>query len=40
MKGWVDRVESGRFGAKMEVELINSGPLTLLIETPRRESSN
>lgn len=38
MKGWVTSVENGRFGAKMEVELINSGPVTLLIETPRKES--
>ena len=26
------RVESGEFGAMMEVELINSGPVTLLLE--------
>jgi D-tyrosyl-tRNA(Tyr) deacylase len=26
------RVESGRFGAMMEVELVNDGPVTLLLE--------
>jgi D-tyrosyl-tRNA(Tyr) deacylase len=26
------RVESGRFGATMEVELVNDGPVTLLLE--------
>jgi D-tyrosyl-tRNA(Tyr) deacylase len=26
------RVEAGRFGAKMEVDLINDGPVTLIIE--------
>lgn len=25
----------GRFGAKMEVDLVNSGPATFLLETPR-----
>jgi D-tyrosyl-tRNA(Tyr) deacylase len=25
-------VETGRFGAMMEVELVNDGPVTLLIE--------
>jgi D-Tyr-tRNAtyr deacylase len=25
--------EGGRFGAKMAVELVNDGPVTLLIET-------
>ncbi|MEM7277192.1 MAG: D-aminoacyl-tRNA deacylase [Pseudomonadota bacterium] len=28
----VRRVESGRFGAKMEVELLNEGPVTLWLE--------
>ena len=28
----VSRVETGRFGADMQVELINDGPVTLLIE--------
>ena len=26
------RVETGRFGARMEVELVNDGPVTLLLE--------
>ena len=26
-------VETGRFGAKMEVELVNDGPVTLVVET-------
>jgi D-tyrosyl-tRNA(Tyr) deacylase len=28
------RVERGVFGAHMEVELVNDGPVTLMIETP------
>jgi D-tyrosyl-tRNA(Tyr) deacylase len=28
------RVERGVFGAHMEVELVNDGPVTLLVETP------
>jgi D-tyrosyl-tRNA(Tyr) deacylase len=27
-------VETGEFGAKMDVALVNSGPVTLLLETP------
>lgn len=27
------QVESGRFGAMMEVSLVNSGPFTLLVDT-------
>ncbi len=27
-------VETGRFGAKMQVHLVNDGPVTMLIETP------
>lgn len=27
-----DRVETGRFGATMQVELVNDGPVTLLLE--------
>jgi D-tyrosyl-tRNA(Tyr) deacylase len=26
------RVETGRFGAMMEVELVNDGPVTLVLE--------
>ena len=32
LKGLGLKVESGRFGAMMEVELVNDGPVTLLIE--------
>jgi D-tyrosyl-tRNA(Tyr) deacylase len=28
------RVESGRFGAEMQVELVNDGPVTLIIDAP------
>ncbi|HYT70727.1 MAG TPA: D-aminoacyl-tRNA deacylase [Gemmatimonadales bacterium] len=31
-KGGSDRVETGEFGAMMEVELVNDGPVTLLLE--------
>lgn len=31
------RVKSGRFGAMMDVALINDGPVTLLIDTRERE---
>ncbi len=27
------RCETGQFGARMEVELVNDGPVTLLLET-------
>lgn len=30
----VGRVERGRFGAHMQVELVNDGPVTLIVETP------
>ncbi len=29
-------VEMGSFGKRMEVELINDGPVTLMVETPRK----
>ena len=29
------RVETGRFGARMAVELVNDGPVTILIDTKR-----
>lgn len=32
------RVETGRFGADMKVELLNDGPVTILIEDPPRPS--
>jgi D-tyrosyl-tRNA(Tyr) deacylase len=30
----VGRVERGRFGADMAVDLLNDGPVTLVIDTP------
>jgi D-tyrosyl-tRNA(Tyr) deacylase len=33
------RVETGRFGAMMEVELVNDGPFTLLLDSARDLSS-
>lgn len=30
------QVETGRFGAAMEVELVNDGPVTLLVDTDRQ----
>ena len=30
---WVAKIETGRFGARMQVELINDGPVTLLLES-------
>lgn len=30
------RVETGRFGAMMQVELVNDGPVTLMLESPPR----
>ncbi len=30
------RVETGRFRAMMEVELVNDGPVTLMLDPPRR----
>ncbi len=30
------RVETGEFGAEMQVSLVNDGPVTLVVETPRR----
>ena len=32
------RVERGRFGADMALALVNDGPVTLILETPRREN--
>ena len=31
-------VARGVFGAHMEVEIVNDGPVTLLVESPARES--
>ena len=33
LAGQGTRVERGRFGARMNVELVNNGPVTLLLET-------
>jgi len=30
------RVKKGRFGAKMDVELINSGPVTIILDSKQR----
>jgi D-aminoacyl-tRNA deacylase len=32
MRTYIDRVESGSFGKNMQVELLNDGPVTFLIE--------
>jgi D-tyrosyl-tRNA(Tyr) deacylase len=34
LRGLGLRVETGRFGAHMEVELVNDGPVTFALETP------
>ena len=31
------KVQSGKFGANMKVELINDGPITIIIDTKQRE---
>lgn len=31
------RVQTGEFGAEMEVEIINDGPLTFIIEAPEKQ---
>ncbi|HEV2105113.1 MAG TPA: D-aminoacyl-tRNA deacylase [Candidatus Eisenbacteria bacterium] len=33
------RVETGTFGAHMQVELVNDGPVTLLLESPAPEAA-
>lgn len=35
LRGQGHRVETGRFGAMMEVELVNDGPFTLLLDSNR-----
>jgi D-tyrosyl-tRNA(Tyr) deacylase len=30
-------VQTGRFGAMMEISLINSGPITLFVDTKNKE---
>ena len=34
LRNWVPEVQSGQFQAIMEVELLNSGPVTLIIDSP------
>jgi len=34
LRGLGVRVETGVFGARMEVELVNDGPVTLMLESP------
>lgn len=36
---WVPDVQTGQFQAIMEVELVNSGPVTLIIDSPPRGNS-
>ena len=31
-----EKVESGKFGAKMEVSLVNNGPVTILLDSEKR----
>jgi D-aminoacyl-tRNA deacylase len=33
VRQWVPGVQNGQFQAEMEVELVNSGPVTLIIDT-------
>lgn len=33
MKAGVENIQSGRFGADMQVELINDGPVTIMLDT-------
>jgi D-tyrosyl-tRNA(Tyr) deacylase len=32
-------VQTGEFGADMRVEIVNDGPVTLIVETPRAEAA-
>jgi len=32
-------VETGEFGAMTEVELVNDGPVTLIVESPEKRES-
>jgi D-tyrosyl-tRNA(Tyr) deacylase len=38
VRGHVPDVETGRFQAAMRVELVNEGPITLILESPPRQS--
>jgi len=33
-------VRQGRFGAKMDVDLVNCGPVTLIVDSPQRTASS
>lgn len=33
-----EKVETGRFGADMQIELINDGPVTIMMNTKDREN--
>jgi D-tyrosyl-tRNA(Tyr) deacylase len=35
----VERVETGRFRAMMQVDLVNEGPVTIIINSPRDEAN-
>jgi D-tyrosyl-tRNA(Tyr) deacylase len=35
---YVGRVETGRFRAMMNVELVNDGPVTIILDSPQKES--
>ena len=35
----VTRVETGTFGAHMDVSLVNDGPVTLVVDTPGKETA-
>ena len=34
------RVQTGRFGAMMAVELVNDGPVTIVLESPRSSQAH
>lgn len=34
LRGYVETVETGKFGAMMDVHLVNDGPVTLILEHP------
>jgi D-aminoacyl-tRNA deacylase len=38
VRGRVPSAQSGRFQAEMRVSLVNEGPVTLILETPARQS--
>ena len=40
LRGHLERVETGVFGAMMEVELVNDGPVTLILERSAEEDSD